>query len=171
MCTLGARASVSHTAAMNACPHKGSFSALCMLLCLAATPCRADDAVDAVEHCSDDCQSARLIQSCWQPASAYPASLTPRPRFGSTGLPTEQPASAVIEWQPPDTHWITRIKQIRELPLVTLWKSPSARVFLGVNENGLAGLAISSRRPAGGRKQQPDTTGAWRLEQESLIYY
>lgn len=78
-----------------------------------------------------------------------------------------------MDWRPPDTHWVAKLRGIRELPLLTLWQSDTARVFLGVTENGLAGLAFSSRRSKRARKvrRTAPVTEERRLEQSSLIYY
>jgi hypothetical protein len=61
---------------------------------------------------------------------------------------------------------------MRELRLLTLWKSEGAQVFLGVSERGVPGLALSSRRSPRTRSgRRNDETQDWRRRQESLIYF
>ena len=151
----------------------GFPGALCALLFATRSPCHADSTqLSAPVACQGDCPAVSLIDDCWQPAQAYPANLVP-PRIESNeGAVAHGSRNAVMDWQPPNTHWYAKLRGMRELPLVTLWKSDGARVFLGVNSRGVPGIALSSRRPPGpGKKNRNDGSGDWRRQQSSLIYY
>lgn len=151
----------------------GFPGALCALLFATLSPCHADSTQkSAAVACQGDCLGVGLIDDSWQPAQAYPKHLLP-PRMDSKEGGVAQPTQdAVMNWQPPDTHWYAKLRGMRELPLVTLWKSDAARVFLGVSSRGVPGLALSSRRQTDTRNQnRKDDNGDWRLKQSSLIYY
>jgi hypothetical protein len=139
------------------------------LLMIAVVPGYADDLESA---CPGDCAKPPLIENCWQPGTSYPTKLVPQqPAIAATMGEMPSPR-AVLEWQPPDNHWYTKLRGMRELRLLTLWKSDDAQVFLGVSERGVPGLALSSRRrPGSGSSGRNQDNRDWRRQQASLIYY
>ena len=160
---------------MHTCWGKEILGALGMLLWMASTACRADAAEQSSQReCQSNCRSAQLIERSWQPVKIDPSSFTAQPNPGRSAIRRPTVTSrAVMDWQPPDTHWVAKLRGIRELRLLTLWQSDAARIFLGVTENGLAGLAFSSRQPKRTRKSKRTavTSNEWRLQQSSLINY
>ncbi len=97
------------------------------------------------------------------------------PPARAAGLRSAPPAplDTVLDWQPPDTHWIAKLRRLREVRLVTLWETDAARLFVGVSSDGLPGINLSSRRPPRALKKRRniEDTGDWRWQQPSLIHY
>ena len=143
---------------------------LCLALGVVAVACRAQAPPVAGTPCREDCQTARLIKRAWQPAVGYPEGFAPTEAAATkTPIRATRPEPAVIDWKPPDNHWVTRLKSMRDLPLLTLWKTETGRLFLGINEDGVAGLAFRGRRAQRSRanKRRATTAEAWR-EQRRL---
>jgi hypothetical protein len=48
-----------------------------------------------------------------------------------------------------DSGFAERLKDLRSLPVITLWQSPRTQIYLGVDQRGLAGLHCRQRRNSG----------------------
>jgi hypothetical protein len=65
---------------------------------------------------------------------------------------TRPPAAVIDPRDLPDFHFennsgfAERLKDLRSLPVMTLWQSPRTHVYLGVDQRGLAGLHFRQRR-------------------------
>lgn len=61
--------------------------------------------------------------------------------------------------------WEQKISQMKELPLLTLWRTDGSKLFFGVNSNGFAGLNFSQNRRA---KPRPTSAGSVNLTRRPI---